>query len=108
MKLAERHCINGAKRLSEDHVTALATEIDPEWKTEMDSRISRTLTFADFAGALDFVNAVGRIAESENHHPDLQLSWGRVRVDLTTHDAGGLTENDFILAAKIDQLKGTD
>ena len=67
-------------------------------------RISRTFVFGDFAGALDFANRVGGIAESEGHHPDLLVAWGRVEVTIWTHKVNGLTESDFILAAKIDRL----
>jgi len=67
-------------------------------------RISRTFVFPDFAGALDFANRVGEIAEAEGHHPDLLVAWGRVEVTIWTHKINGLTESDFILAAKIDQL----
>ncbi|MDR3571429.1 MAG: 4a-hydroxytetrahydrobiopterin dehydratase [Candidatus Pacebacteria bacterium] len=75
------------------------------WTLSGDARwISKDFTFKDFAEALAFVNKVGAIAEAEGHHPDIQLSWGKVAVELTTHAIKGLSENDFILAAKIDQL----
>jgi 4a-hydroxytetrahydrobiopterin dehydratase len=61
-------------------------------------------TFPDFATALDFVNKAGAIAEAEGHHPDLLLSWGKVEVKVWTHKINGLTESDFILAAKIEEL----
>ena len=67
-------------------------------------RISRTFVFSDFVGALDFANRVGEIAEAEGPHPDLLVAWGRVEVTIWTHKVNGLTESDFILAAKIDQL----
>lgn len=66
-------------------------------------KLSKTFTFDDFMGAVDFVNRVARLAESQGHHPDLHVSWGRVVVDLTTHSAGGLTSKDFELATLIDQ-----
>jgi 4a-hydroxytetrahydrobiopterin dehydratase len=66
--------------------------------------LSKSHTFPDFVSALDFVNRVGAIAEQEGHHPDLYLSWGKVEVRIWTHKINGLTESDFILAAKIDRL----
>ena len=74
------------------------------WGLHDHRRISRTFVFPDFAAALDFANRVGEIAEAEGHHPDLLVAWGRVEVTVWTHKINGLTESDFILAAKIDQL----
>lgn len=65
-------------------------------------RISKKYAFKDFKEALAFVNAVGAIAEQEGHHPDIELGWGKVSITLTTHAIGGLSQNDFIVAAKID------
>jgi len=67
-------------------------------------RIVKEFHFSDFREALDFTNAVGEVAESENHHPDIQLGWGKVVITLSTHKIHGLSENDFILAAKIDAM----
>ena len=75
-----------------------------DWQVVADRKIRRQFSFPDFATGLDFVNRVGALAEEEGHHPDILLSWGRVEVGLTTHAIDGLSENDFILAAKIDQL----
>jgi 4a-hydroxytetrahydrobiopterin dehydratase len=66
--------------------------------------LEKRFTFPDFARALEFVNRAGAVAEREGHHPDLHLSWGTVTVELWTHAIDGLTESDFILAAKLDQL----
>lgn len=66
--------------------------------------IAREFKFINFKEALNFTNKIGEIAESENHHPDLSLKWGLVRVEIFTHDASGLTKSDFNLASKIDQL----
>ena len=66
--------------------------------------IHREYTFADFPAAMRFVNAVARAAESACHHPDIDIRWNRVRLALTTHDAGGLTDRDFVLAARCDVL----
>jgi 4a-hydroxytetrahydrobiopterin dehydratase len=77
----------------------------PEWKLSDDAKkISRLFGFKDFAKALAFTNEVGKLAEEEWHHPDIRLSWGKVEVSLTTHSIRGLSENDFILAVKIDLI----
>ena len=74
------------------------------WGHTEHRRISRTFVFQDFVAALDFANRVGDIAEAEGHHPDLLVAWGRVEITIWTHKVNGLTESDFILAAKIDEL----
>ena len=76
----------------------------PGWQIVNDHHITRTFTFPDFKQALDFTNKVGAIAEEQGHHPDILLAWGRAEITLWTHAVKGLTESDFILAAKIDQL----
>jgi 4a-hydroxytetrahydrobiopterin dehydratase len=77
----------------------------PGW-SRRGSIIKRTYSFKDFAGALRFVNKVGRAAEKANHHPDIDIRWNRVILALTTHEAGGLTTKDFEMAAKANQLAG--
>src|SRR5438270_1072462 len=74
----------------------------PDWRVR-DERLSKTFLFPDFQAALDFVNRVGAVAEEQGHHPDIHLAWGRVDVETWTHDAGGITESDFTLAARIDE-----
>jgi len=76
----------------------------PDW-TLREERLSRSFRFPDFQSALDFVNRVGAVAEEQGHHPDIHLGWGRADIETWTHDAGGITEADFALAAKIDALK---
>jgi len=75
-----------------------------DWKEVDQHHIKRTYEFKDFKQALEFVNKVGELAEREGHHPDLKLSWGKVEVKLYTHNIDGLSENDFIMAAKVDKL----
>lgn len=75
----------------------------PNW-TRRGAIIRRTYEFPDFAAAMKFVNAVARAAEKANHHPDVDIRWNRVTLALTTHDAGGLTDKDFALAAQCDRL----
>jgi 4a-hydroxytetrahydrobiopterin dehydratase len=79
-------------------------QLVPEWKVEKEHHISRTFTFPDFKQALDFVNRVGNVAEQQGHHPDILLAWGKAELTLWTHKIDGLTQSDFIMAAKIDQL----
>lgn len=76
----------------------------PNWRVVDEHHIVRTFSFPDFQRALDFVNRVGAIAEEQGHHPDILLTWGKVEITIWTHKVKGLTESDFILAAKIDQL----
>lgn len=73
------------------------------WQLER-GEITRTFTFHDFRGSLDFVNRVGELAEAAGHHPDIDIRYNKVRLALVTHDAGGLTEKDFDLAGKINGL----
>jgi 4a-hydroxytetrahydrobiopterin dehydratase len=80
----------------------------PGWQfTAGDNAMHKEFRFPDFGHALAFVNAIGWIAERENHHPDLELGWGRCTVAFSTHDVGGLSLNDFICAAKVEALFGS-
>ncbi|MGD0867923.1 MAG: 4a-hydroxytetrahydrobiopterin dehydratase [Bryobacteraceae bacterium] len=96
----------GASRavLSADALRQRAAQA-PDWKVVDQHHMARTFKFPDFVQALDFVNRVGAVAERQGHHPDIHLTWGRVDVESWTHDAGGITEKDFQLAAEIDRLK---
>ena len=91
------------KLLSDAEISERLLEI-PQWKRE-GKTIGRTWTFDDFPAALAFINRVGALAEAANHHPDIYNSWATVRLSLTTHDAGGLTDRDFKLAKRIDALE---
>ncbi len=85
--------------------TALLTHVKG-WTLAKDfKKISKKFAFKNFVEAMAFANKITPIAESEGHHPDLQVGWGRVEVELTTHAIRGLSENDFILAEKIDKLQ---
>ncbi len=75
-----------------------------DWKVVNDHHLTRAFTFPDFKQALDFVNRVGALAEEQGHHPDIVLKWGKVEIILWTHKIDGLTESDFIMAAKITRL----
>ena len=74
------------------------------WNLDAAGHLHKRYRFPDFAQALAFVNRVGALAEAQDHHPNIELSWGRVALTLWTHSVNGLSENDFILAAKIDHL----
>jgi len=82
----------------------LLTELGNAWKIVNDHHLEKDYLFEDFKEALAFTNQVGEIAETEGHHPDIHLSWGKVRIVLWTHVINGLSENDFILAAKCDAI----
>jgi 4a-hydroxytetrahydrobiopterin dehydratase len=88
--------------LSEAEIAAKLKDM-PEWKRAGDA-IERTWRFATFIEAVAFMNRVFALAEEANHHPDLLSSWTKVRVRFTTHDAGGLTNRDFKMAAKVDRI----
>jgi 4a-hydroxytetrahydrobiopterin dehydratase len=88
--------------LTTEQVTGYLREV-PQWRLQ-DNKIVKELKLKDFREALAFVNQVGEIAEDEGHHPDIHVSYNRVTLELWTHAIGGLSENDFIVAAKIDAL----
>jgi len=97
-------CQPGTPTLSEEEARALEPELAAGWERTGTQRLSRTFKRRDFIDAMGLVVRVAMIAETEGHHPDISVSWNRVRLDIWTHKAGGLTRNDFILAAKVDQL----
>lgn len=97
-------CSIGAEPLTKDEIIQFHKSLDKEWKVIDYQRLERSYKFKNFKEALDFTNQVGELAEKEGHHPDIYLSWGKVLVKLWTHKINGLHENDFILAAKIDEL----
>lgn len=104
--LADKHCVpcrGGVPPLKGEALRQLAAQV-PEWKVVDEHHLAKTFLFPDFKAALNFVNRVGEIAESEGHHPDLGLSWGKVDVKIYTHAISGLSESDFVLAAKIDRV----
>jgi 4a-hydroxytetrahydrobiopterin dehydratase len=96
-------CRGGVPPLAGAELQTLASQV-PQWKVIDGHHISRAFEFPDFVKALAFVNKVGEIAESQGHHPDILLGWGKAVVTSWTHKINGLTESDFILAAKIDKL----
>lgn len=105
--LDEQHCVpceGGASALPREEALKLAAEVN-HWILAEDAKsISREVSFKDFKGSLAFINQVGELAESEGHHPDIHCWWNKVKLELTTHSVGGLSNNDFILASKINRL----
>lgn len=97
-------CQGGVPALTGDEIKPLLGQLDG-WEVVNDHHLVKNHTFPDFAQALAFVNRVGDLAEQQGHHPDIYLAWGKVRVEIWTHKIDGLTESDFILAAKIDDLR---
>jgi 4a-hydroxytetrahydrobiopterin dehydratase len=96
-------CRGGVPPLAGKELEDMATQV-PTWKVVDGHHITRTFAFGNFREALAFVNKVGEIAEAEGHHPDILLAWGKAEITIWTHKINGLTESDFILAAKIDKL----
>jgi 4a-hydroxytetrahydrobiopterin dehydratase len=97
-------CEGGIDKLAPEQVNLLLGDV-PGWNlVKSGEAIERTFTFDDFATALEFTNKIGAIAEAEGHHPDLKLGWGYVECQLWTHAIGGLHDNDFIIASKINAL----
>jgi 4a-hydroxytetrahydrobiopterin dehydratase len=97
-------CRGGIPPLTEEKAREYAAAT-PQWTlAENGTRLFRLFEFADFAGAMGFVNRVADLAEQEGHHPDITIHWNKVELTLWTHKIGGLHENDFILAAKVDRL----
>ena len=99
-------CQGGVPPLSGDEQQTLLAQLDPEWSVVDGHHLERGFTFSDFRAALAFTNEVGELAEAEGHHPDIHLSWGRVGLTIWTHKIDGLTESDFVLAAKVDTFRG--
>ena len=105
--LTEKQCVpceGGLAPLLPEEITRLLPEINGWHLGEDSAWLRKSWKFPDFARALQWVNQVGEIAESQGHHPDIRLGWGYAEIALQTHAIGGLHENDFILAAKIDIL----
>jgi len=105
-QLADKECVpcrGGVPPLKGKELDALH-KIVPKWSVVTEHHITRAFAFPDFKQALDFVNRVGALAEEQGHHPDILLAWGKAEVTMWTHKINGLTESDFIMAAKIDRL----
>ena len=109
MDLLQRKCVpceGGVPPLSDTEEDALLDQV-PKWKLlrQNPHKLTREFTHENFVKALEFVNKVGELAETEGHHPDIHIFYNRVKLELYTHAIGGLSENDFILAAKVNEIK---
>lgn len=105
MSLSEKTCIpcrGDVPPLTADQIAPLHADTK-DWRVVEGHHIERTYRFPDFVSALRFVNTLGAIAEEQGHHPDIELAWGKVGVKIWTHKIDGLTESDFILAARFDE-----
>jgi 4a-hydroxytetrahydrobiopterin dehydratase len=105
-RLAAKDCIpcrGGVPPLKAKEIQKLLPQLDG-WRVADDHHLEKDWEFPDFGTALDFTVQVGELAEEQGHHPDIYLAWGRVGIKIWTHKIDGLTESDFILAAKIDEL----
>ena len=97
-----RPCKKGTPPLNGESLAQFQQQLGAGWKVVEEHHLEKEYSFKNFKEALDFTNRVGAIAEQEDHHPDIHLGWGKVKLTLWTHSIGGLSENDFILAAKLD------
>lgn len=106
MELADKTCVpcrGGVPPLKGQELAALERQVQG-WTVVDEHHLTKTFKFRNFREALAFVNRLGELAEQQGHHPDIYLAWGRVEIKLWTHAVNGLTESDFIMAAKIDRL----
>lgn len=105
--LASKECIpckGGVPPLKGAALQELERRLDHVWKVLDEHHLEKEFKFKDFLQALNFTNQVGALAEAQGHHPDIYLAWGKVGVKIWTHKIDGLTESDFVLAAKIESL----
>jgi 4a-hydroxytetrahydrobiopterin dehydratase len=106
--LAKKECVpckGGVPPLKGDDITKLLDQLGGGWEAVDEHHLHKRYSFDDFASALAFTNTVGTIAEDQGHHPEIHLGWGKVELEIWTHKIDGLTESDFVLAAKIDEAK---
>jgi 4a-hydroxytetrahydrobiopterin dehydratase len=104
MSLIDKRSVHKAPKLDPNQIQTLLAEVAGYELDESRTKISKQYQFADFYETIAFVNALAYIANQEDHHPDLVVSYGKCSVAFSTHDAGGLTENDFICAARVNAL----
>ena len=105
--LAEKECVpckGGVPPLRGEELRRLTLQLVEGWWVVNEHHLERDFKFADFRQALDFTNRVGALAEAQQHHPDIYLAWGKVKLTLWTHKIDGLTESDFVFAAKVNPL----
>jgi len=105
-ELAQMECVpckGGIPPLTGEDLAAIHQKLGGGWQVVDEHHLEKTFKCRNFREALDFTNRVGELAEQVNHHPDISLAWGKVHVKLWTHKIGGLSETDFVFAAKVDQ-----
>ena len=105
-ELSSKQCVpcrGGVPPLGGEEIQRLLAQLEG-WEVVREHHLKKNYSFSNFAEALAFVNRVGALAEEQGHHPDICFGWGKVEVTIWTHKINGLTESDFILAAKIDEL----
>lgn len=104
-ELAAKKCVpcETGKALDQAGIDQLKAKLPGGWNVVDNRKLEKSYKFKDFRQALQFTNQVGELAEEAGHHPDIYLTWGKVKIELSTHSANGLTENDFILAAQIEE-----
>jgi 4a-hydroxytetrahydrobiopterin dehydratase len=105
--LAQKECVpckGGVPPLKGKELSEFARQLPKGWRVVEDHHLEKEFSFKDFREALAFTNRVGELAEAQGHHPDIYLTWGKVKLTIWTHKVNGLTESDFILAAKADAL----
>ena len=105
--LAEKSCVpcrGGVPPVKGEELVSLQARLGGEWRGIQEHHLERTYAFDDFRQALDFTIKVGEMAEEQDHHPDIYLTWGEVKITIWTHKIDGLTESDFVFAAKADVL----
>ena len=104
--LAKKACVpckGGVPPLQGAELEKLSRELGHDWKVVDEHHLEKSFKFPDFQTALDFTNKVGAVAEEQGHHPDIHLAWGRAGITIWTHKINGLTESDFVMAAKIEK-----
>src|SRR5256714_15302903 len=105
-ELAERQCVpcrGGVPPMKGKQINEMSSQL-PDWQVVNDHHLQRNYRFTDFRESLNFVNRVGELAEEQGHHPDICFGWGKADITIWTHKIDGLTESDFVLAAKIAKL----
>jgi 4a-hydroxytetrahydrobiopterin dehydratase len=106
-ELAAKKCVpckGGVPPLKGKELRELQKKLGSGWKVVKEHHLEKEFTFKNFREALDFTSEVGELAEKVGHHPDIYLAWGKVKITIWTHKIDGLTESDFIMAAKIEEL----
>ncbi len=105
--LSKKHCVpceGSAKPLDKEEIAKYLLQLKSSWAIVDDKEIQKTFKLKNFVKAIEFVNKIAEVAESEGHHPDITINYNKVKIQLTTHAIKGLSENDFVIAAKIEKL----